>query len=201
MRSVADGWKRETMQLIDLHVRGLDLLSIGLVSRLYNGSLGYLLIPLRFLENNQEDSFDKGVDAETALSDVPDAPLTEGIAVAIPKPAIPAPWDFGSWEPEILDVIFIAIDFEYLQCAGQNGRIRLTELGISIFDTQDLRRESINPKEVVSTQHYRAVTNTKSILFGKTVDISEDEIVVILKSLLYFENESHREVRDLIVRI
>jgi len=52
---------------------------------------------------------------------------------------------------------------------------------------------------VISTQHYRIVTDTRKFIFGQSIDILQDELVAMLKRLLYFENTTPREVRDLIL--
>jgi hypothetical protein len=44
-----------------------------------------------------------------------------------------------SQDVDILDAIFIAIDFEYSHFSAKTGRIRLREVGISILDTRDIR--------------------------------------------------------------
>ena len=132
------------------------------------------------------------------MSNFPDVPFTESTA-RISKPIISTPGDFGSQEPKFLDVIFIAIDFEYSHYSPKTGRIRLREVGISMLDTRNLCHQNISLKDVISTQHYRTATDTKEFLFGKSIDILSDELVLILKRLLYLEDESPQQIRNLIL--
>jgi len=69
-----------------------------------------------------------------ALSNLADGPFADGTSVTIPEPAIPIPRGLGSQELKVLDAIFIAIDFEYSHYSPKSGRIRLREVGISMFD-------------------------------------------------------------------
>ncbi|KAH7370097.1 hypothetical protein BKA65DRAFT_372677, partial [Rhexocercosporidium sp. MPI-PUGE-AT-0058] len=94
---------------------------------------------------------------------------------------------------------FIAIDFEYSHHSPKTGRIRLREVGISMLDTRGLCHQSGSLKDVISTQHYRTVADTKKFLFGKSVDISQDDLVLILKRLLYLDDGSPKPNRDLIL--
>ncbi|KAH6705342.1 hypothetical protein BKA61DRAFT_434096, partial [Leptodontidium sp. MPI-SDFR-AT-0119] len=94
---------------------------------------------------------------------------------------------------------FIAIDFEYSHYSPKTGHIRLREVGISMLDTRDLCHQSNSLKDIISTQHYRTATDTKTFLFGKSIDISQDELVLILKRLLCLEGESPKPIRDLIL--
>jgi hypothetical protein len=149
-------------------------------------------------DNFKPESLDKGVSSRAALSNFPDVPFTESTA-RISKPIISTPGDFGSQEPKFLDVIFIAIDFEYSHYSPKTGRIRLREVGISMLDTRNLCHQNISLKDVISTQHYRTATDTKEFLFGKSIDILSDELVLILKRLLYLEDESPQQIRNLIL--
>jgi hypothetical protein len=151
------------------------------------------------VDNFKPKSLDKEAASRVALSNLPDVPFTESTAGAISEPIIPTHRDFGSQEPELLDVIFIAIDFEYSHYSPKTGRIRLREVGISMLDTRDLCHENIHFEDIISIQHYRTVTDTKEFLFGKTINILQDELIIILKRLLYFEEETPKQIRDLIL--
>jgi len=158
--------------------------------------------PLR--EQAQKDSFesespDKEVDSKAVLSNFPDVPSTKGAALTTSELAIPTPRDFGSQGSEVLDAFFIAIDFEHSHYSPKTGHIRLREVGISMFDTRDFRHRGIHLEDAISTQHYRTVTNTKKFLFGKTIDTLQDELVLILKRLLYLEDKSPRQIRNIIL--
>ncbi len=146
----------------------------------------------------EPDGLDKEVDSTATLLNVPVVLCDEGTIVAMPEHTIPILQDFGSQEPELLDVLFIAIDFEYSHYSPKTGRIRLIEAGISTFDTRDLRHQNVHLGNVITTQHYRTVKDTKKFLFGETIDISQDELVLILKRLLYLE-DAPRQNRDLIL--
>jgi len=103
----------------------------------------------------------------------------------------------GSRNPDALDAIFVAIDFEYSHFSAKTGHIRLREVGISKFDTRDIRCK--NPKKVISSLHYRTVTDTKKFLFGKSIDIEQSELVLLLKDLLIPEEKSSKKSRKLIL--
>ncbi|KAH7378042.1 hypothetical protein BKA64DRAFT_248237 [Cadophora sp. MPI-SDFR-AT-0126] len=147
----------------------------------------------------EPESLDKSTSSGAGLSNFPDVPVTRGPAEAISKPIIPTPGGFDSQEPEPLDVIFVAIDFEYSHYSPKTGRIRLREVGISLLDTRDLLHQNISWDDAIFTQHYRTVTDMKTFLFGKSVDISQDELVDVLKRLLYLEDRSSESVRGLIL--
>lgn len=67
-----------------------------------------------------------------------------------------------------------------------------------MFDTRDLNYQTGHLRNIISTQHYRAITDTRQLIFGQTINILQDELVNVLKRLLYIENTSLREVRALI---
>jgi len=161
-------------------------------------ALGLPLGPYPCLgEQAQDSSSSERKDEEgtrVALSNVSDAPSSEIDIVPISDRSIPNPQ-----EPEFLDAIFIAIDFEYSHYSPKTGRIRLREVGISMLDTRDLGHQNVHPKDVISTQHYRTVTDTKKFLFGETVDTLQEELILILKRLLYIEDELPEQLRDIIL--
>ncbi|KAH9218292.1 hypothetical protein DL95DRAFT_444268 [Leptodontidium sp. 2 PMI_412] len=167
-------------------------------------ALGLPLDPCLLLRvEAQEDNFEpERLDQEAcsrAGQPNPPVPLAKSAAGAISETTVPTPGDFDSQEPELLDVIFIAIDFEYSHYSPKTGHIRLREVGISMLDTRDLCHQSNSLKDIISTQHYRTATDTKTFLFGKSIDISQDELVLILKRLLCLEGESPKPIRDLIL--
>jgi hypothetical protein len=101
--------------------------------------------------------------------------------------------DFQNLDP--LDNIFIAIDFEYSHFSAKTGSIRLREVEISILDTRALRYK--NPEKLMTSQHYRTVTDTKQFLFGTSVDIAQDELVSLLRRLLFPEDEGRKKARKI----
>ncbi|KAI2780783.1 hypothetical protein F4815DRAFT_445022 [Daldinia loculata] len=120
------------------------------------------------------DSLGNEAGRREALSNLADVPFADGTSVTVPEPAIPIPRGLGRQEFDVLDAIFIAIDFEYSHYSPKSGRIRLRE-------------------------HYRTVTDTRKFIFGQTIDILQDELVAVLKRLLYIENNTLGEIRDLIL--
>ncbi|PVH77050.1 hypothetical protein DL98DRAFT_535087 [Cadophora sp. DSE1049] len=159
----------------------------------------YLLSKEARQDNFEPERLEKGAGSRARLSNFSDVVFTRSTAGAISEPTIPTPGDFDSQEPEPLDAIFIAIDFEYSHYSAKTGRIRLREVRISMLDTRDLCHQNISLKEVISAQHYRTVTDTKTFLFGKSVDISQDELVLILKRLFHLEDGFPKPTRDLIL--
>lgn len=103
----------------------------------------------------------------------------------------------GSQKVDTLDAVFIAIDFEYSHFSAKTGRIRLREVGISTLDTRAIRYKE--PEKIISSQHYRTVTDTKEFLFGTSIDITQDELVSLLKHLLIPEDNSGKQPRQLIL--
>lgn len=75
----------------------------------------------------------------------------------------------------------------------------MREVGISSLDTRDIPYKSL--KKVISSQHFRTVTDTKQFLFGTSVDTEQDKLVALLKGLLLHddEHESRKEARRLIL--
>ena len=110
--------------------------------------------------NFEPESLNKGAGFKAALSSFQKVPIIESIAGARSEPIIPTPRDFGSQKPELLDVILVAIDFEYSHYSPKTGRIRLREVGISMLDTRDLCHKIVSLENVISTQRYRTVTAT-----------------------------------------
>jgi DNA polymerase III alpha subunit (gram-positive type) len=68
-----------------------------------------------------------------------------------------------------------------------------------MFDTRNLYHQAGHLNNAISTQHYRTVTDTRKSIFGQTIDILQDELVTMLKRLLYMENKPLGEIRDLIL--
>jgi len=68
-----------------------------------------------------------------------------------------------------------------------------------MLDMRDLRHGNFNPKDVISDQHYLTAQDSKVFEFGNTTKISQDELVKLLKRLLYIDNEPSREVRNIIL--
>jgi hypothetical protein len=98
---------------------------------------------------------------------------------------------------DIIDALFIAIDFEYSHFCAKTGSIRLREVGISTLDTRDIPYK--RPEKLISSQHFRTVTDTKPFLFGTSVDIEQNELVLLLKQLLLPEVLDYKQARKLIL--
>lgn len=88
------------------------------------------------------DSLGNEAGRREALSNLADVPFADGTSVTVPEPAIPIPRGLGRQEFDVLDAIFIAIDFEYSHYSPKSGRIRLREVGISMFDTRNLYHQN-----------------------------------------------------------
>ncbi|KAE8443513.1 hypothetical protein EG329_001825 [Mollisiaceae sp. DMI_Dod_QoI] len=151
------------------------------------------------MDGFKPDSLGNEAGRREALSNLADVPFADGTSVTVPEPAIHIPRGLGRQEFDVLDAIFIAIDFEYSHYSPKSGRIRLREVGISMFDTRNLYHQNGHLNNAISTQHYRTVTNTRKFIFGQTIDILQDELVTVLKRLLYIENNNLGEIRDLIL--
>jgi len=167
--------------------------------------LGLPLTPCPLLKKQpQEDDFkpeilDNEAGCREALSNLAEIPLANSTVVTVPEPATRISRGLGSQEFDVLDAIFIAIDFEYSHYSPKSGRIRLREVGISMFDTRNLHHQAGHLNNAISTQHYRTVTDTRKFIFGQTIDILQDELVTMLKRLLYIKNNPLGEIRDLIL--
>ncbi|PVH75311.1 hypothetical protein DL98DRAFT_536712 [Cadophora sp. DSE1049] len=188
-----------------LCVQNLHVLSTLVVSGFYNKSLGSPLTLSCSLKKKykkttfESERLDQGAGSKAGQSNLPEVQVPKSAARAIYEPSIPPAGDFESQQLEPLDVIFIAIDFEYSHYSPKTGRIGLREVGISMLDTRDLRYQNNYLKDVISTQHYRTVTDTKSFLFGESIDVLQDELVLILKRLFYLEDGSPKQTRNLIL--
>lgn len=151
-------------------------------------------------DNRESDTLDQGASSKAGHSNLTQVQFPESAARAMNEPSIPAARDFKtSQQPEPLDVIFIAIDFEYSHYSPKTGRIRLREVGISMLDTRDIRHHNNHLKDVISTRHYRTVTDTKSFLFGESIDVLQDELVLVLKGLFFLEDMSPKQTRNIIL--
>ncbi|KAG4441868.1 hypothetical protein IFR05_002669 [Cadophora sp. M221] len=116
-------------------------------------ALGLPLDSCLFLkEEVQEGSFKPGRLDEGAGSRArqpnPPVPLTTSTASAMSEPIVPTPGNFDSQEPELLDVIFIAIDFEYSHYSPKTGNIRLRETSLFSFSTAYFDPQDESPKPV-----------------------------------------------------
>ena len=87
------------------------------------------------------------------------------------------------------DVIFIAIDFEHLRNIKQDSTQNLdSQISIAILDTKDI--VSSPPQNAISTYNFVTgspsyrVNTTKKFLFGKTVTIHQQDILVRIESLI-----------------
>lgn len=103
----------------------------------------------------------------------------------------------GSLKLDALDAIFIAIDFEYSHFSAKTGCIRIREVGIAMLDTRDISYKK--PNNVISSQHYRTVIDTKQFIFGTSIDIEQDKLVDLLKRLLFPEDQGRKRARKLIL--
>jgi hypothetical protein len=160
----------------------------------------YALFEAQEQENSfKPDSLGNETGRREALSNLADIPFADVTSVTVLEPAIPIPRGLGSREFDVLDAIFIAIDFEYSHYSPKSGRIRLREVGISMFDTCNLYYQTGHLNDAISTPHYRTVTDTRKFIFGQTIDILQDDVVAVLKRLLYIENSTDGEIRDLIL--
>jgi len=68
-----------------------------------------------------------------------------------------------------------------------------------MFDTRNLYHQAGYLNNAISTQHYRIVTDIRKFIFGQTIDALQDELVTVLKRLLYIEDNPLEEIRYLIL--
>lgn len=119
---------------------------------------------------------------------------------SIPKPKAP-PRRSSNYDPDILDVIFVAIDFKYIQKCRRHEGTQVKEVGISTLDTRILLQQygCIEARGLISTWNYRIEQHGVPFRFGETPDVSEKELFNILKRLFYMDNDLNDEVRNIIL--
>lgn len=112
-------------------------------------------------------------------------------------------WDEDKHQPPILDALFIAIDLEFGEHKDPEMCHRMREVGFSILDTRDLKDQNHDLTNLITTHNYRDVElikdDPKEFIVGESIDLPHGELVRILKRLLYLEDTSSGEIRNLVL--